>query len=283
MPESIIAPASTDADKAGEDKGDAHSQSFQVPDKLKGKSAEELAKSYLELEKKLGEQSNEVSEARKKVDDALKLQTDAVRTRETLQELTELIYTDPERVKAVESWYAKKTGKSEDQNSDGQASPSGKLAPSSQNQHLVDDTRRTLQDQIFEEFYVKTGIANLPTKEKQEALQKISSEFAELFDPAGKKTVAQIVTERPLASLGRDLDKAYRLSSLSGKNEDSAGALAQEQNNQAAIGSMAGQTIREDQVKLSSAEEEMAKNLGISPEKYLERKKQILKERGSVS
>jgi hypothetical protein len=46
---------------------------------------------------------------------------------------------------------------------------------------------------------------------------------------------------------------------------------------------MAGATIREDQVRLSPAEEKMANNLGIPLEKYLEKKKQILKERGSVS
>ena len=56
------APAGTEAGQAGK-AGDEHSQSFQVPDKLKGKSAEELAKIYVDLEKKLGEQSNEVAEA----------------------------------------------------------------------------------------------------------------------------------------------------------------------------------------------------------------------------
>ena len=137
-----------------------------------------------------------------------------------------------------------------------------------------------LQDQIFDEFYGKHGIDKLPQKEKQEALQKISSEFAELFDPTGRKTISQIVSERPLASLRRDLEKAFRLSD-SGESPQSD--MAQEQNNQAAIGSMAGKIIREDDVKLSAAEEAMAKNLGISPEKYLAQKKQILKEKGSVN
>ena len=272
----------TPTGQAGQDEGGAHSQTFQVPEKYKGKSTEELAKMHSELEKKLGEQSLEVSEARQKVDDALKLQADAVKARQTLQELTELIYADPERIKAVEGWYAKKTGQTANQTSGDKASTTGDSTPS-QSQPLIDDTRRTLQDQIFDEFYAKRGIDKLPAKEKQEALKKISSEFADLFDPTGKKTISQIVTERPLASLRRDLDKAYRLSSLSSPNENNAGALAQEQNNQAAIGSLAGQTIREDQVKLTPAEEQMAKNLGISPEKYLERKKEILKEKGSVS
>lgn len=267
-------PAPTDAGES--DKGDAHLQSSQLPEQYKGKSAEELAKMHMEAEKKLGEQSNEVSEARKKVDDAMKLQTDAVKARQTLQELTELIYADPERIKAVEAWYAKQSGQSQDQKSDGQAPVSDGSPSLSQNQPMVDDTRRTLQDQIFDEFYAKNGIDKLPAKEKQEALQKISSEFAELFDPTGRKTISQIVSERPLASLRRDLSKVYKLSSI---NESSQGDDAQAQNDQAAIGSMAGKTIREDENKLTAAEEKMASNLGIAPEKYLEQLKNIAKEK----
>ena len=265
-----------------EGQGDAHSQTFQFPDKLKGKSAEELAKMYVEAEKKIGEQSGEVSEARKKVDEAVKLQSDALEARRMAQELSQLIYADPERVKTVEGWYASKDGKTANQNSNGLAPSSENSAPSTQVNPQVDDTRHALQNQIFDEFYAKHGIDKLPVKEKQEALQKISSEFAELFDPTGGKTISQIVSERPLASLRRDLDKAIRLSDL-GQVENTQSALAQEQNNQAAIGGLSGQTIREDQVKLSQAEEQMANKLGISPEKYLERKKQILKEKGSVS
>ena len=271
-------PVSTDAGKS--DQGDAHSQASQIPEQYKGKTAEQLAKMHMEAEKKLGEQSSEVAEARKKVDDALKLQADAAKARETLQELTELIYADPERIKAVEDWYAKKTGKSADQQSNGKVTPSDGSSPSSQTSPMVEDTRRALQDQIFDEFYGKHGIDKLPSKEKQEALQKISSEFADLFDPTGKMSISQIVANRPLASLRRDLDKAFR---LSGIGESSQGDNAQSMNDQAAIGSLAGKTIREDPNKLTQAEEQMAKNLGISSEKYLERKKQIVQERGSVS
>ena len=212
----------------------------------------------------------------------MKLQTDAAKARETLQELTELIYADPERVKAVENWYMAK-GQPANQSSNGQAAPSGNQQPSTQSQPLVDDTRRALQDQIFDEFYAKTGIDKLPTKEKQEALQKVSSEFADMFDPSGKKTISQIVQERPLASLRRDLDRAYRLTGVGKQVEDQQSALAQEQNNQAAIGSLSGASIREDQVRLTQAEEQMAKNLGIAPEKYLKRKLEKLKEEGRVS
>jgi len=276
MPDDKSAPAPTDAGQA--DKGDVHSQSFQLPEQYKGKSAEELAKMHMEAEKKLGEQSGEVAEARKKVDEALKLQTDAAKARETLQELTELIYKDPERIKTVEGWYT--SGKSTNQQSDGKASSTDGSSPSSQISPQVEDTRRALQDQIFDEFYAKRGIDKLPSKEKQEALQKISSEFAELFDPTGRMTISQIVAQRPLASLRRDLDKAFR---LSGVGESPQGDSAQSQNDSAAIGSLAGKTIREDELKLTAQEEQMAKNLGITPEKYLERKKQIAKEKGSVS
>jgi len=276
MPDDIKPPADTSAGQGSN--GDAHSQSSQVPEQYKGKSAEELAKMHMELEKKLGEQSNEVSEARKKVDDAMKLQTDAVQARQTLQELTELIYKDPERIKTVEGWYT--SGKSLSQDQGGTKSPSDNSSPSSQISPQVEDTRRALQDQIFDEFYAKRGIDKLPSKEKQEALQKISSEFAELFDPTGKMTISQIVMQRPLASLRRDLDKAFR---LSGVGESPQGDGAQDQNDSAAIGSLAGKTIRESELKLTAQEEKMANNLGISPEKYLERKKQIAKEKGSVS
>lgn len=277
MPDDIKAPATADAGKA--DVGDVHSQVSQIPEQYKGKSAEELAKMHQELEKKLGEQSTEVAEARKKVDEALKLQTDAAKARETLQELTELIYADPDRIKTIEGWYAKK-GQSADPKQNGQSSQSDGSSPSSQTSPQVEDTRRALQDQIFDEFYAKHGISILPSKEKQEALQKISSEFADLFDPTGKMSISQIVSNRPLASLRRDLDKAWR---LSGVEESSQGDNAQSMNDQAAIGSLAGKSIREDQDKLTASEEQMAKNLGISPDKYLARKKQIRAEKGSVS
>jgi len=276
MPDNINAPADTDAGQA--DKGDAHSQSFQLPEQYKGKTAEQLAKMHMEAEKKLGEQSSEVAEARKKVDEALKLQTDAAKARETLQELTELIYKDPERIKTVEGWYT--SGKSTNQPQDGKASPTDGSSPLSQISPQVEDTRRALQDQIFDEFYGKHGINKLPTKEKQEALQKISFQFADLFDPTGKMTISQIVAQRPLSSLRRDLEKSFRLTDIS---ESSQGSDAQAQNDQAAIGSLAGKTIREDELKLTANEEQMAKNLGITPEKYLERKKEIAKEKGSVS
>ena len=278
MPDGDTAPAGTNAGQANN--SDAHSQSSQLPEQYKGKSAEELAKMHMEAEKKLGEQSSEVAEARKKVDEALKLQTDAAKARETLQELTELIYADPERIKAVEAWYAKKTGQSAGQQQDGKNSSSDGSSPSSQTSPQVEDTRRALQDQIFDEFYAKRGIDKLPSKEKQEALQKISSEFADLFDPTGKMSISQIVSQRPLASLRRDLDKAYR---LSGVGESLQSDNAQVENDQAAIGSLAGKTIRESEMKLTAQEEQMAKNLGISPEKYLARKIQIAKEKGSVS
>src|SRR3990167_4175358 len=123
MPDNTKAPAPTDAGQAN--KGDAHSQTFQLPEQYKGKTAEELAKMHMEAEKKMGEQSSEVAEARKKVDEALKLQTDAAKARETLQELTSLIYDDPEHIKAVEGWYAKKTGKSDQKPGDKTTSTDG--------------------------------------------------------------------------------------------------------------------------------------------------------------
>ncbi len=278
MPDETKAPADTSAGQANN--GDAHSQSSQLPEQYRGKSAEELAKMHMEAEKKLGEMSSEVADARKKGDEALKLQADAVQARQTLQELTELIYADPERIKAVEGWYAKKTGQSAGQQQDGSKSPSDGSSPSSQTSPQVEDTRRALQDQIFDEFYGKHGIDKLPTKEKQEALQKISLQFAELFDPTGRKTISQIVAERPLTSLRRDLEKSFKLADIS---ESPQGSDAQAQNDMAAIGSMVGKTIREGDMRLSPQEEKMANNLGISPEKYLERKKQIAKEKGSVS
>lgn len=263
-----------------ENQGDAPSQTFQVPEKLKGKSAEELAKAYTELEKKLGEHSSEVAEARKKVEDALKLQADALQARKTLQEFTEKVYADPERVKIVQSWFDSQ-GQPAQSPANGHVSPSGNSQPLSQPAQ-ADDTRLALQDDIFNEFYARHGIDKLPAKEKQEALQKISSEFADMFDPTASKTISQIVSERPLKSLRRDLERAFKLSDI-GPNENMQDAIAQEQNNQAAIGSLQGATIREDAVKLTPAEEQTAKNLGITPEKYLKRKIEMLKERGSVS
>ena len=62
--------------EAGQNAGarEAAAQEFQVPDKFKDKSAEEIIRSYIELEKAHGRQAQTVGQLRKTVDQMLEFQ-----------------------------------------------------------------------------------------------------------------------------------------------------------------------------------------------------------------
>jgi len=75
--EAATSPASTD-DGAVSDKDEANG--FKMPDKFAGKSAEEIAASYVELQSEYGRRNTEVGSLRKLTDQLLELKTDTTKT-----------------------------------------------------------------------------------------------------------------------------------------------------------------------------------------------------------
>ena len=77
---------------------------YNIPDKFKDKSVEDVAKSYEELEKKLGRQAKELGDTRKLADDLLRQELDKNRqtTAQNIEEPAEFDYDNPlESVKKV--------------------------------------------------------------------------------------------------------------------------------------------------------------------------------------
>ncbi len=70
---------------------------YQIPNKFKDKSIEDVSKSYEELEKKLGRQAQELGDTRKLADDLLRqeLEKNKQTTAQTNEEPTEFDYDDP--------------------------------------------------------------------------------------------------------------------------------------------------------------------------------------------
>ena len=70
---------------------------FEIPDKFKDKSMEDVVKSYMEAEKELGRKNNEVGELRKLTDDFLKQKIEPTVTKEPNIDLDDLL-EDPNKV-----------------------------------------------------------------------------------------------------------------------------------------------------------------------------------------
>ena len=105
-------------------------------------------------------------------------------------------------------------------------------------------------------------------------MKKVSSELAEMLDPGGKKTIAQVISETSLSRLPKMLENAYFLA-----HKDSLVDKGKIDPDYASIGSIATSSSgKSDPINsLTDRERQIAEKLGVKPEKYLERKKEINK------
>ena len=100
----------------------------------------------------------------------------------------------------------------------------------------------------------------------------------EMLDPGGTKNYNQIISEISLEKLPKFLDKAYNLSTM----DEKVKKIAETARAEAQIGSTgqmssipsSGGTA--ESVILTPTDRENAKKMGVSDEKWLERKKQIV-------
>jgi len=241
-----VAPSDGDGeDKAGS-KSQAHSND--IPEKLAGKSTEDLVKMYGELERKFGEQSHTVAEAKQ--------------LKRNQELLAQAIYSDPDLTAKVEKQLKKLTGDDSDSSTDKKESVEDSR---------LTDLRRSHENRIISDFSKDFGFDDLKPEEKQSALKKVGKELADLIDPSGKKSMADVLSSVSLERLPKLLEKAYFLSNMDKITSSDPKDMA----DFASIGRFSSSSSKGDSSnsKLSDSELAVAKKLGVSPEKYLESKK----------
>ena len=224
-------------------------------EKVKGKSYEEVVKMYGEVQHKMGEMSGELGTTRKQMEQAAVVFT--------------AIGSSPEKEKMVRGWVEELSkDKGEDKSKDKDAG-----AESSEvRQAMVTDKMR--------EFEVEFGLDKLPIDKKKEEGGRLANALWEMADPEGKyKNWDDLVGHIPVAKLPRMLRNAWFLShqddildKVKAKQE-----ADRRENDGAAIPGFSSSSIDERNDELSAAELKAAKKMNISPEKYLERKREIAK------
>lgn len=258
MPEPIT-PAPPAADKPIEPKAPVTAPgqaptADELPEKFKGKSASDIAKSYLELEKEHGKHTEEVKKTREE--------------NEQWKALGQVIGNNPALKKAVQDEIDHITKpKTEDKKED-------KETPKR------DDVRIAAQDQIINKFEEDRGLRLIPAEKKTELDKAIGRELVDMLDPTGTKTPSEIIASIPVDRLPKYLDKAYLLATAGDKEERTRSQeFVEAKRNQAAtIGSMPSSGVRESDFNLTPGEKEAARRMNISEEDYIKQKKEMAKE-----
>jgi hypothetical protein len=231
---------------------------LQVPEKLQNKSTEDLVKMYGELERKLGEQSGEVKQARD--------------IQEKMNIVLKAISQDPELYNRVEK--AVQTTISGEQ----PLSPDvkrGDMEAGKAQEPQGNDQRRYLENQAIADFHRKFGVDRLPSEERQKLMQEVSTAWANMIDPKGRKTKQELLSSVELDVLPQQLENAYWLAKKATLIDK--GNLPNQ--DFASIGSVPGSSGKaEEGVTLTPQEQKIAEKLGIDPDKYAKQKQQIRKE-----
>jgi len=269
------APDSGESGKADEKKS-TEAPLKVTPEKLQGKSPEEVTKMYVELEKKIGEQSTKVSEAKKLRDD--------------MDVVLKAIWADPDLYRQVETGIKKyQSGdslpegrglkdkmpdkKTDDKKGDEEAKKDQEVNPE------VLEIRKSEENRVLNDFFKKFGYSNLNQDQRKEKYAQLAMSLAELVDPSGKRPIANVLRTIPLSKLPKYLENAHFIvnkDELIQKGKRSA-MISQEENNQASIGSFAASSGKKDgSVQLTNRERDVARKMGVSEEKYAKRKAEMI-------
>lgn len=237
-----------------------------LPEKLKGKTAEQIAEMYVEAEKKIGEQSTTVAEARK--------------IREDNEVMLRAIWSDPETLKKVEgaikTYVSGKSGEPDPEERKKGADEKDKPSVPPE----VAEVRMAQETQIMNEFYSKYGYDKLEGDEKASKFKELGSALAEIVDPGGKKPVRQILSEISLSRLPKFLEYAHFISRRKDYEDRIKSSLSEEENRGGEFGTFSSSSVRGggQTVTLTKKERETAKNMGVSEEEYLKQKVKIQKD-----
>jgi hypothetical protein len=238
----------------GQGQGAGADQNWQ--DKVKDKGREELVTMYGEAQKKIGELS-----VKDQQNDELIKQMNIILA---------AIGDEPEREKTVKDWIQTHLDKVE-----GKIKPKDKETAASEDNPQITDLRRTQETEIIRRFEEKYEINRLPEDKKKEMNGKIANALWQVADPLGKyEKWEDLVKAIPLAKLETLLERAYFEANRSLIEEK---AKTTGEGSPLAMGKIASYSLPSSEtVSLTPAEEAVAKKLGIPPEKYLERKKEML-------
>lgn len=220
-----------------------------LPEKFKGKSASDIAKSYIELEKKLGKRSEDDTKVRSQL--------------QQWEKLGQVLESDPELYKQVEAAITRLSGKKSE-------------TTIVEKDPEVKDIRITQENTIIGDFEKDFGISSLKSDKRKELHEKIAGELADMLDPGGKKSTREVIDTIPLPRLRNYLEKAYKLAT-SGDREERArleALVQQRQNREASFGTFPSSSVG-SQGQLSEDERKVAKKMGISEEAYLKQKKAL--------
>jgi hypothetical protein len=221
-----------------------------LPEKFKGKSAADIAKSYAELEKEFGKNSEEVKTVRTQI--------------AQFTALAEVIKSNPGLAKQVEMEIEK-------------------LAKGNQpdKTEKVDDTRTATTGIIIDKFEKESGLALLQKDDKIKIQDRVGEMIWTMRDPTHRNmTRAQAFNSIPLDQLPAFLNQSYKMvvSSSEEKEKAKLEALVEtRQNNEAAMGSMSFSGVNAKENELTPEEKEVARKMHISEEKYLKNKIAISK------
>lgn len=231
------------------------SKSGNLPEKLKGKTAEEIASMYVNLETEIGKQSSSVAEARK-----LKQDIDVV---------LQALQTDPKLMESVRS-------KVQDYQSGKIAAGSSSDTPGDdklrgQKSNSVDDIRISEQNRIISDFEKSRGLDKLAPEKRVEVYKQISTELVDLLDPNGTKPLAEILQTVRLDYLPKLLEKAFWLSAK--EQLVDKGPLKDDYASIGAMASSNGKAMGSN--GLTEHEISVAQKLGVNPEKYAKQKQKL--------
>lgn len=222
---------------------------FELPEKFKGKSAEDIAKSYLELEKKLGENASEIQKSKSELEEH--------------RQLVGFIRNRPALAAAV---------KAEVEREIAQENGQRPQAP------VRDDSRRFQEQQALSQFETRYGIDRLPSEKRKEILGQVGSEIVDMITIDGQpvKSAEEALMRIPLDRIPRVLEKAYSLVATRDREEKArSDAFVQARMNaEASWGTIPSSGSKAGDSKVTQAQQEAARRMGISDlsalDKYVE-------------
>jgi hypothetical protein len=218
-----------------------------LPEQFKGKTAAEIAKSYIELQKLQGKHSKEVSEVRTQL--------------QQWEKLGKFLESRPDLYKQIEDAIK---GGSEQKTDTTENDQAPKLK----------EVRLTQENTILNEFEKDFGIISLQTEKREDLHKKIAQELADMLDPGGTKSVREVIDGIPLPRLRQYLEKAYKLATSSDREERARleALLEKRQNQEGSFGTFPSSSVGNKAGQLTEEERKVAKRMGLSDEEYLKNK-----------
>ncbi len=189
--------------------------------------------------------------------------------KEQVDPVIQTIWSDPELLKKVEETHNKRLGLKEEKVETPEVKDGTPIRDT--------ETRDAMVKQIVDSFSREKGIDKLEPDDKKDMNLKIGAMLQELLDPKGNKNLAQIMQTVSLTKLPDYLDHVYYLVNRENitKQAKEEGKTEVSNEQRGIMSGMSSSSIEPDSITLTPKEKEAAQKMGITPEKYLARKKEI--------